>query len=85
MEKQLTTATQPARSERVEQIVDLELRLCVEPGSASPHGRTLDRSGREQRFNGWLGLLAVLERLCAPEADAPPRDSQTTPTPGGKE
>lgn len=80
MEKQLTTATQPARPERAEQIVDLELRLCVEPGSASPRGHTRDKSGREQRFHGWLGLLGVLEHLCTPESDAPPRDSQTTPT-----
>ena len=78
MEKQLTTATQPARSERVEQIVDLALRLCVGPGSASPHGHTRDRSGREQRFHGWLGLLGVLERLCAPTSDASPRHSQPT-------
>jgi hypothetical protein len=51
----------PPRSASVEQCIDLELRLCVEEGSASPRGYIRDRSGSEQSFQGWLGLLGLLE------------------------
>jgi hypothetical protein len=55
-------ASDPSRSGGAEQFIDLELRLCVEDGSASPSGYIRDRSGSEQPFRGWLGLLGLLEQ-----------------------
>jgi hypothetical protein len=82
MDQKRSTQALPARSGGAEQTVELELRLCIEHGSASPSGHTRDQSGREHSFHGWLALLGVLESLCGFEA--PPRDLKSQPTPGGK-
>jgi quercetin dioxygenase-like cupin family protein len=75
---QQQTQAPPARSEDAERIVQLELRLSVDPGSISPHGHARDETGREHSFHGWLGLLGVLEGISAPAV--PPRDLTTPST-----
>jgi hypothetical protein len=65
MKEQEPNLSGPQGSDSVEQFVDLELRLCIEEGSASPRGYIRDRSGREQSFRGWLGLLGLLEETTA--------------------
>jgi len=77
-EEQRPTPPRPPRADGVGRIVDLELRLCIEEGSASPHGYTRDRTGREEHFRGWLDLLGVLERVCA----RPPEHVETLGSPG---
>jgi hypothetical protein len=62
MKKPQPSASQPPRSDSLAQYVDVELRLYIGDGTASPHGYIRARSGPEQRFQGWLGLLGLLEK-----------------------
>jgi hypothetical protein len=42
----------------------VELLVSFHPDSDPPAGTVRDRAGREQQFNGWLGLLRLLETHC---------------------
>jgi hypothetical protein len=39
----------------------VELLVRFDPGSDPPGGSVRDHTGAEQEFNGWLGLLRLLE------------------------
>ena len=39
----------------------VELLVSFDPDSDPPGGSVRDHTGREQEFNGWLGLLRLLE------------------------
>jgi len=53
----------------------VQLLVSFHPDSGPPAGTVRDRSGREQRFNGWLGLLRLLET----HGQIPARDAAPTP------
>ena len=52
----------------------VELIVSFAPDSDPPAGTVRDRTGREPQFNGWLGLLRLLEDAL------PTRGMQLAPT-----
>ena len=63
--------TQPAPSAAASQGVELVVHFMHD--SQPPTGWVRDPHGTQRPFNGWLGLMGVLEDQCAPTpSTAPP-------------